>query len=53
MGMQLHDIFFKFTFLREREQVGERQREREKEIIPSRLCTISVGLELTNHEIIA
>ena len=42
---------------RERDQAGEGQRERERERIPSRLCTVSVkpsvGLELTNHELMA
>ena len=36
-------------------QVGEGQRERERERIPSRLCTVSTepdtGLKLMNHEI--
>ena len=38
-----------------RERRAERKREREKEGIPSRLCTVStepdVGLKLTNREI--
>ena len=41
--------------LRERARVGEGQKERERERIPSRLYAVSakpnVGLELTNREI--
>ena len=40
---------------REREQVGEGQREKGRERILSRLCTVSTephaGLKLTNYEI--
>ena len=47
-------LFSKFIYF-EREQVGEEQRERERERISSRHCSVSAepntGLEVTNCEI--
>ena len=49
-------LFFEREREREREAPGEGQRDRGRERIPSRAlhcqCRASVGLELTNHEII-
>ena len=48
-------FFFFLSLVFERERAVEGQRERERERIPSRLCTVSaesgVGLELTDREI--
>ena len=50
-------FFFLFVYLvlRERASKQEWGRERERERIPSRLCTVSaepdLGPELTNHEV--
>ena len=49
-------FFFKFIYLRERERAQTGWgRERRRDRIPSRLCTVStepdLGLELVNREI--
>ena len=48
-------LFIYFERARESTSMGGAERERERERIPSRLCTVSieldVGLEPMNHEI--
>ena len=51
------EIFLKFIYLeREKETAGEAQRQRGRERIPSRLCSVNtepnMGLELTKSEIL-